>query len=119
MFVRYVREVASGRQSCGKRQLELCHILEFATGASEKPVLGFGMDTTIEFVLPLTRNVQGSTVPAGVPTACAGFTPTAHTCAYILSLPRATHEIQLPPQEGLFEIIIYDLAFSQPFFGKL
>ena len=70
----------------------------------------------IQFVLPLATNVQGSTVQAGVPTAHVGFTPTAHTCANILSLPRATHEIQLPPQERLFEI--YDLAFSQPFFGK-
>lgn len=45
LFVRYAREVASGRRSSGERQLELCHILEFATGASEEPVLGFnGMD---------------------------------------------------------------------------
>ena len=44
LFVRYVREVASGRRSCGERPLELCHILEFLTGASEEPVLGFGMD---------------------------------------------------------------------------
>lgn len=117
LFVRYAREVASGRRLCGESQLELCHILEFATGASEEPVLGFGMDPSIEFVLPLTTNVQDSTVQAGVPTASAGFTPTAHTCANILSLPRATHEIQLPPQEKLFKI--YDLAFSQPFFGKL
>ena len=36
LFVRYVREVASGRRSCGRRKLELCHILEFVTGASEE-----------------------------------------------------------------------------------
>ena len=112
MFVRHAREVASGRQSCGERQLELCHILEKATGASEEPVLGFGMDPSMEFVLPLTKNVQGSTVHAGVPTACAGFTPTSHTCANTLTLPRATHEIPLPPQERFFEI--HDLAFSKP-----
>lgn len=117
LFVRYVREVASGRRSCGERHLELCHILEFLTGASEEPVLGFGMDPSIEFVLPLTRNGQDSTVQAGEPSARVGFTPTAHTCANILSLPRATHEFQLPPQEKLFEM--YDLAFSQPFFGKV
>ena len=116
-FVRYVREVASGRRSCGERHLELCHILEFLTGASEEPVLGFGMNSSIEFVLPLIRNGQDSTVQAGEPTARAGFTPTAHTCANILSLPRATHEFQLPPQEKLFEM--YDLAFSQPVFGKV
>ena len=117
LFVRYSREVASGRRSCGERQLELCHILEFATGPSEEPVLRFGMDPSVKFVLPLTTNVQDSTVQEGVPTTHAGFTPTVHTCANILSFPRATHEIQLPPQERLFEI--YDLAFSQPFFGKL
>lgn len=75
------------------------------------------MDPSIEFVLPLTRNGQDSTVQAGEPSARVGFTPTAHTCANILSLPRATHEFQLPPQEKLFEM--YDLAFSQPFFGKV
>ena len=116
-FVRYVREVASGRRSCGERHLELCHILEFLTGASEEPVLGFGMNPSIEFVLPLIRNGQDSTVQAGEQTARASVTPTAHTCANILSLPRATHEFQLPPQEKLFEM--YDLAFSQPFFGKV
>ena len=97
LFVRYAREVASGRRSSGERQLELCHILEFATGASEEPILGFGMDPSIQFVLPFTTNVQDSTVQEGVSTTRAGFTPTAHTCANILGLPRATHEIQLPP----------------------
>ena len=92
LFVRYAREVASGRRSSGERQLELCHILEFATGASEEPVLGFGMDPSIQFVLPFTTTVQ-----EGVSTTRAGFPPTAHTCANILGLPRATHEIQLPP----------------------
>ena len=77
---------------------------------SEEPVLGFGMDPSIEFVLPLTTNVLYSTVQAGIPTARTGFTPTARTCANILSLPRATHEFQLPSQGRLFEI--YDLAFS-------
>ena len=112
-----MREVASGRWSCRERQLELWHILEFATGASEEPLLGFGKDPSIKFDLPLTTNVQDSIVQEGGPTTCEGFTPTAHTCANILSLPRASQEIQLPPQKRLFEI--YDLAFSQPFFGKL
>lgn len=97
LFVRYAREVASGRRSSGERQLELCHILEFATGASEEPVLGFGMDPSIQFVLPFTTNVQDSTVQEEVSTTRAGFTPTAHTCANILGPPRAIHEIQLPP----------------------
>ena len=90
LFVRYVREVASGRRSCGQRHLDLCHILEFEEShfrvwilESEEPVLGFGMDPSIEFVLPLTTNVLYSTVQAGIPTARTGFTPTAHTCANI------------------------------------
>lgn len=60
--------------------LELCHILEFVTGASEVPVLGFGISSSIEFVLSSrTTSVQDSTVQAGVPVTHAGFTPTAHT----------------------------------------
>ena len=117
LFVRYAREVVSGRRSSGERQLELCHILEFAKGASEEPILGFGMDRSIQYVLPFTTNVQDSTVQEGVSTTRAGFTPTGHTCVNIISLPRATHIIQLSPQKRLFEI--YDLAFSQPFFGKI
>ena len=58
-----------------------------------------------QIVLPLTTNVRDYTVQAEIPTARAGFTPTAHTCADILSLPRATHGFQLPSaQERLFEI---------------
>ena len=68
------------------------------------------MDPSIEFVLPLTTNVLYSTVPAGIPTARAGSIPNAHTCANTPTLPRPTHEFQVPSQERLFEI--YDLAFS-------
>ena len=148
LFVRYVREVASGRRSCGSRKLELCHILEFVTGASEEPVLGFGMNPSIEFDIPIitrgqdsipqetsimeARSVEvssdqepdlqqesatDSTAQKEEPMVHVGFTPTAHTCSNMLSLPRPTHQIQLPPQQKLFDI--YDLAFSQPFFGKV
>ncbi|CAB4008163.1 leucine-rich repeat-containing DDB_G0290503 isoform X2 [Paramuricea clavata] len=44
-FVKYVREVASGR-----RVTKLENILEFATCASEEPLLGFALSTSIEFV---------------------------------------------------------------------
>lgn len=138
LFVRYVREVASGRRSCGLRKLELCHILEFVTGASEEPVLGFGMNPSIEFDIPIITRVQDSIRSVQVssdqgpdlgqesnadstaqeePIVHAGFTPTAHTCSNVLSLPRPTHQVHLPPQQKLFDI--YDLAFSQPFFGKV
>lgn len=56
LFVRYVREVANGRWSCGSRKLELCHFLEFVTGASEEPVLGF--EISIEFDIPIITRVQ-------------------------------------------------------------
>ena len=68
LFVRYAREVASGRRSCGERKLELCHILEFVTSASEEPVLGFGINPSVEFVLPIITSVEDSTVQeANVP----------------------------------------------------
>ena len=65
LFVRYVREVASGRRSCGSRKLELCHILEFVTGASEEPVLGFAMNPYIEFDIPVITRVQKFHPPGG------------------------------------------------------
>ena len=127
LFVRYAREVASGRRSSGERQLELCHILSLLqvlqksqlSDASEEPIVGFGMDPSIKinlsFLSPQMSKITLS--KREFLTTRAGFTPTAHTCANILSLPRATHQIQLPPQVSLFEI--YDLAFSQPFFSKI
>ena len=142
LFVRYVREVASGRRSCGSRKLEFCHILEFVTGASEEPVLGFAMNPYIEFDIPVITRVQNSipqeasaqvspdqdpglqqesteesTAREEKPMVRAGFTPTAHCCGNVLHLPTATHEVQLPPQQKLFDI--YDLAFSSSFFGKV
>ena len=60
LFVRYVREVASGRRSCGSRKLELCHILEFVTGASEEAGLGFEINPSPEFDIPFISRVQDS-----------------------------------------------------------
>ena len=69
---------------------------------SEEPVLGFGMNPSIAFVLPvttpITTSVEDSTTLAGVPKLRADFPPTAHTCGNILSLPRPSHEFQLPSQ---------------------
>ena len=117
----------------------MCHILEFVTGASEEPVLGFAINPSIEFDIPIITRVQDSIRSVQVfsdqgpdlgqessadstaqeePIVHAGFTPTAHTCSNVLSLPRPTHQVHLPPaQQKLFDI--YDLAFSQPFFGKV
>ena len=44
-FVKYVREVASGR-----RVTKLENILEFTTCASEEPLLGFALSPSIEFI---------------------------------------------------------------------
>ena len=52
-FVKYVREVASGR-----RVTSLENILEFVTGASEKPTLGFDQQPCIEFVLATVKEAK-------------------------------------------------------------
>lgn len=63
------------------------------------------------------ESAADSTAQKEEPMVHAGFTPTAHTSSNMLSLPRPTHQVQLPPQQKLFDI--YDLAFLQPFFGKV
>lgn len=95
LFVRYLREVASGR-----RLFPLGQVLAFVTGSTEEPVLGFSIAPAIEFVQ-----------------AEVGFLPTAHTCSNMLSIPMGTTNKPLPPQDELFNL--YDLAFSQTYFGKM
>lgn len=48
------------KPNVSQKHLGLCHILEFATGASEEPVLQFSMVPATEFVLPLTPNIEDS-----------------------------------------------------------
>ena len=108
----------------------MCHILEFVTDASEEPVLGFGINPSIEFDIPIITRVQDSIRSVQVSSdqgpvlgqessadSTAQEEPIVHTCSNVLSLPRPTHQVHLPPQQKLFDI--YDLAFSQPFFGKV
>lgn len=59
-FVTYVREVGGGRRSCGQKHIELGNILEFVTGASEEPVLGFCMAPSIHFILPFETEIPNS-----------------------------------------------------------
>ncbi|PFX17372.1 hypothetical protein AWC38_SpisGene18315 [Stylophora pistillata] len=118
LFVRYIREVASGRRSCGEKILDLSNILEFVTGASHEPALGFVTLPVISFVIPneitkLTNQVQTSEKID----VKGNFIPTAHTCGNVLSLPRLTQQLSLPSAERLFSL--YDLAFSQDYFGKI
>ena len=37
---------------CGQTTLDLSHILQFATGTAEEPVLGFSLAPSLEFILP-------------------------------------------------------------------
>ena len=46
LFVKYIRQVASGRRP----PVTLSSILIFVTGAAEEPVLGFTKQPTITFV---------------------------------------------------------------------
>ena len=52
-FVKYVREVASGR-----RVTSLENVLEFVTGASEEPTLGFDQQPAIEFVVAVVTEAK-------------------------------------------------------------
>lgn len=114
-FVTYVREVGGGRRSCGQKRIVLDNILEFVTGASEEPVLGFCMAPSIHFILPFETKVANSSEKEES-VVVPGFVPLAHTCGNLLELPRATNQFPLPTQERLFAL--YDLAFSQSYFGK-
>lgn len=100
LFNKYLREVFAGRRNTDTGKLDLGAILEFVTGASEEPVLGFVIEPTIKFVLP----IQSS------------FFPSSHTCSNVLILPRGTLQDPIPTEERLFEI--YDCSFGQRFFGK-
>ncbi|XP_061188056.1 uncharacterized protein LOC133196140 [Saccostrea echinata] len=93
-FTKYLREVESGR----RMPLTLNHILQFVTGASEEPVLGFFLHPSIEFVCAMNS-----------------FLPTANTCSNSLKLPRPTGDLPLPSHTDLFNL--YDYAFSNTYFG--
>lgn len=54
LFVKYVREVSSGRRN----QVKLSSILAFTTGATEEPVLGFEPKQTITFVHRIRRSCK-------------------------------------------------------------
>jgi len=124
LFVRYIREVASGRRSCGEKPLELSNILEFVTGASNEPALGFVMPPRITFVIANELTSVATRIQTGEDGVVeekavveGNVMPTAHTCGNILFLPRPTRLISLPSTENLF--CLYDWAFSQDYFGKV
>ncbi|XP_061168808.1 uncharacterized protein LOC133178056 [Saccostrea echinata] len=95
-FVRYFREVASGR----REHLSIANILQFVTGADEEPVLGFQIPPTIQF-----------------PEVINSLIPTANTCINSLQLPRPKPSIDtnLPEDKELFAL--YDYAFLNSYYG--
>ncbi|CAH3170763.1 unnamed protein product, partial [Porites lobata] len=105
---------SASRRVCGKTTLNLSHILQFATGSPEEPVLGFTLAASLKFILPteLKDLVKGNTQMWRVP----GFLPLAHTCTNLLQVPRPTDALPLPSTQRLFAL--YDLAFSQCYCGK-
>ncbi|XP_021362402.1 uncharacterized protein LOC110456155 [Mizuhopecten yessoensis] len=87
MFVKYVRNVAAGRQP----GISLGKILSFVTGSEEVPILGVSISPTLSFV----------ELPGGFPTAT--------TCTNYLNLP-------LNLVEGdMFEKL--SMAFMSQYFG--
>ena len=49
VFIKYIREVAANRRASGNVKITLNHILQFITGASEEPVLGFVQNPQCKF----------------------------------------------------------------------
>uniref|UniRef100_A0A8W8J7A0 HECT domain-containing protein n=1 Tax=Magallana gigas TaxID=29159 RepID=A0A8W8J7A0_MAGGI len=84
-YLKYLRAVASGRRG----SVSLHHILQFATGTPEEPILGFTLQPSIHFF-----EVKSS----------SGFIPTANTCINNMKLPRPSYEIALPSEEELFAL---------------
>eukprot|EP00794_Sanderia_malayensis_P001054 gene1054-382_t len=119
LYVRYLREVAANRRVSGKTTITLGHILQFATGASEEPVLGFELGPSLEFVIPQEQRVEDFQADSsdGNKTykTIANFLPTSHTCSNILTLPRPTVAHTLPEADDLFNM--YDICFGQEYFG--
>ncbi|KAK3087861.1 hypothetical protein FSP39_011629, partial [Pinctada imbricata] len=81
-----------------RNQMSLEKVLQFVTGASEEPVLGFNIHPCIEF-----NEVETS------------FLPTANTCIGSLRLPRPSPNTKLLVDEDLFKM--YDFAFTSEFYG--
>lgn len=98
-FSTYTRKAAGGKR--GNVSLE--HILQFVSGTDEEPPLGFHTKPSIVF-------------SSAVASSAWSFLPTSNTCANVLHLPCPTNEVPLPNEEKLFEV--YDMAFSNAYFGR-
>ena len=98
LFLKYVRETASGRRGA----ITLGNILQFTTGLDEEPPLGFDLSPCIQFV-PASTSSKWS------------FIPTANTCSVTMLLPRGSNDLALPDEGDLFAV--YDTAFTNTYFG--
>ena len=99
LFIKYARDVAGG----GRDKLNLGNILQFATCLPEEPLLGFSIKPSIHFQ-EADSAVKWS------------FLPTSNTCINKMYIPRPTTDIELPPEDDLFEV--YDNAFLNQHFGR-
>ncbi|XP_063397675.1 uncharacterized protein LOC134681988 [Mytilus trossulus] len=93
LFVKYIREAASGRRG----MVDLRCILRFATGTEEEPALGYSIDPSIQFV-------EGTS-----------FMPTANTCINKMNLTIPDSNEVSVGKDFLFNL--FDYAFSNTFFG--
>ncbi|CAG2202811.1 unnamed protein product [Mytilus edulis] len=74
-----------------KNPIDFENVLQFATGSTEEPVLGFTLHPSIDFV----EVKQGSS-----------FLPTANTCINTMQLPRPSLLINLHPQRNFLSFMI-------------
>ncbi len=109
-FVKFIREIAFGRRISGDLTLTLNHILQFVTGASEEPVLGFHIKSSIKVLIPKEYQVEVVNADSREFKTAVIFTPSSHTCIHVLNLPRPTHACALLDNKELFDL--YDLCFS-------
>lgn len=96
-FICFIPIFTGGRRGV----VSVGHVLQFVTGSSEEPLLGFRIKPTIYFV-------ESSTT---------GFLPTANTCSNRLNLSLPSPGNPLPDDTTLFEL--FDYAFLNTYFGMV
>ncbi|XP_066930118.1 uncharacterized protein [Clytia hemisphaerica] len=140
-FVRYLREVASGRRG---NHLSLQNILRFITGCPEVPELGFSVPLAMKFVKSTVTYVikpaisnkdevepkevakEGEEEKTSddvkkedeeVKVKVVDYLPKAHICSNEIELPIGTLVDELPTMERLLKF--YDYAFSNTYLGNI
>ena len=111
LFVRYVREVASGRRLCGERQLGVCNRC-FRRAPSR--IWHGSVNNILSFFCPQMSKVSHSKKEFQQLLQVLHVLPTA-----VLRPLKAFQEQPMKFSCLLKRSFKYDLAFSQPFFCKL